>query len=91
MSSMSKTRRQSRRAREGSAESGPQASTEGERSGVPVPGWLPPILYGIVTLFLFRKFVFTGEMLFSSDCSESEMTKNTKFSGSSGPATLTTA
>jgi len=32
-----------------------------------VPGWLPAVLYGIVTLALFRKFVFTGEMLFSSD------------------------
>ena len=34
---------------------------------IPVPGWLPAVLYGIVTVALFRKFIFTGEMLFSSD------------------------
>ncbi len=31
------------------------------------PRWLPPVLYGIVTLLLFRKFVFTGQMLYGSD------------------------
>jgi hypothetical protein len=36
--------------------------------GVPaIPRWVPPVLYAVVTLFLFRKFVFTGEMLFGSD------------------------
>ena len=67
MSSMSKTRRQSGRKPEGSAASRSRAPTGEGRSGVTVPGWLPPILYGVVTLFLFRKFVFTGQMLFSSD------------------------
>jgi len=46
----------------------PEASRPAEKSpSVPVPGWLPPTLYAVVTVFLFRRFVFTGEMLFSSD------------------------
>ncbi len=32
-----------------------------------VPGWLPPVLYGVLTLFLFRRFVISGEMLFGMD------------------------
>ena len=32
-----------------------------------MPGWLPPLLFGVVTLVLFRKFVFSGEMLHGSD------------------------
>lgn len=35
--------------------------------GPTIPGWLPPVLYGVVTLFLFRKFVFSGDMLYGSD------------------------
>ena len=32
-----------------------------------IPSWLPPLLYGVVTLFLFRAFVFSDAMLFGSD------------------------
>jgi hypothetical protein len=32
-----------------------------------IPRWVPPVLYAVVTLFMFRKFVFTGEMLYGSD------------------------
>ncbi|MFO8175290.1 MAG: hypothetical protein R6T96_13465 [Longimicrobiales bacterium] len=35
--------------------------------GPPIPGWVPPVLYGVVTLFLFRKFIFSGDMLYGSD------------------------
>jgi len=35
--------------------------------GVQIPSWLPPVLYGAVTLFLFREFVFSRDMLFGSD------------------------
>ena len=31
------------------------------------PGWFPAVLYGAVTLLLFRKFVFTGQMLVGQD------------------------
>jgi len=31
------------------------------------PAWFPPVLYGAVTLLLFRKFVFSGEMLYGQD------------------------
>jgi hypothetical protein len=37
------------------------------RSSFDFPSWVPPVVYALVTLFLFRKFVFTGEMLYSSD------------------------
>lgn len=36
-------------------------------SELQIPGWVPPILYGIVTLFLFREFVFSRDMLYGSD------------------------
>ena len=29
--------------------------------------WVPPVLYGAVTLFLFREFVFSRDMLYGSD------------------------
>ena len=32
-----------------------------------MPSWLPPFLYGFVTLFLFRDFVFSRDMLYGSD------------------------
>jgi len=35
--------------------------------GLSVPGWVPPVLYGVVTVFLFRKFIFSGDMLYGSD------------------------
>jgi hypothetical protein len=36
-------------------------------SGLHIPGWVPPVLYGAVTLFLFREFVFSRDMLYGSD------------------------
>ena len=35
--------------------------------GLQIPGWVPPVLYGVVTLFLFREFVFSRDMLYGSD------------------------
>ncbi len=35
--------------------------------GVKIPGWVPPVLFGAVTLFLFREFVFSRDMLYGSD------------------------
>ena len=35
--------------------------------GLQIPGWVPPVLYGAVTLFLFREFVFSRDMLYGSD------------------------
>ncbi|MEJ2539343.1 MAG: hypothetical protein P8188_05150, partial [Gemmatimonadota bacterium] len=32
-----------------------------------IPRWLPPILFAVLTLVLFRDFVFSREMLFGSD------------------------
>ncbi len=32
-----------------------------------LPAWLPPVLYGFLTLVLFREFVVSGDMLFGSD------------------------
>ena len=32
-----------------------------------VPAWVPPVLYALLTLFLFRAFVFSREMLFGMD------------------------
>ena len=32
-----------------------------------IPGWVPPVLYGVVTIFLFREFVFSRNMLYGSD------------------------
>ena len=34
---------------------------------VPVPRWLPPVLYGLATLVLFRAFVLSDQMLLSQD------------------------
>lgn len=34
---------------------------------VAVPGWLPPLVFGGLTLFLFRAFVFGDAMLFGGD------------------------
>jgi hypothetical protein len=38
-----------------------------EREGPRIPGWLPPTLFAVLTLFLFRAFVFSDQMLFGSD------------------------
>ena len=32
-----------------------------------IPAWVPPVIYGVVTLFLFREFVFSRDMLYGSD------------------------
>ena len=57
-------------------EQAPEAARRGCRrssSGSPrpsapdVPGWVPPVLFGVLTLFLFREFVFSDQMLFRSD------------------------
>ncbi len=43
------------------------ASDRHSDPGVEIPAWLPPVLYGVATLFLFRSFVFSDAMLFGSD------------------------
>ena len=35
--------------------------------GLQIPGWVPPLLYAALTLFLFREFVFSRDMLYGSD------------------------
>ena len=35
--------------------------------GIQIPTWVPVVLYGVVTLILFRGFVFSRDMLFGSD------------------------
>jgi len=37
------------------------------RHGIQMPTWVPVVLYGVVTLILFREFVFSRDMLFGSD------------------------
>lgn len=32
-----------------------------------LPSWLPPVVFGVLTLVLFREFVFSSEMLFGVD------------------------
>ena len=34
---------------------------------VQIPSWVPPVVYGALTLFLFRSFVFSRAMLYGSD------------------------
>ena len=42
-------------------------SASASARGLQIPGWVPPLLYGAVTLFLFREFVFSRDMLYGSD------------------------
>ncbi len=63
---MSVARRRRQSAEVGSGEGPPARSTPGEEER-PLPRWLVPALYGLLTLVLFRKFVISGEMLFGSD------------------------
>ena len=42
-------------------------ATSASAHGVQMPPWVPAVLYGVVTLFLFRGFVFSRDMLFGSD------------------------
>lgn len=50
---------------------GLKAPIDGEREGTQkdlgFPTWFPAVLYGALTLLLFRKFVFSGQMLFGQD------------------------
>lgn len=48
---------------------GPAFDPAGDRAPehVAFPGWVPPALYAVVTLALFRAFVFSGDMLFGAD------------------------
>ena len=60
-----------KKGREGAAspvahESAPEV-TAGATAGPEIPRWLPPVLYGVVTLFLFRSFVFSDAMLVGQD------------------------
>ncbi len=34
---------------------------------VEIPRWLPPVVFAVVALVLFRRFVFSGEMLYGAD------------------------
>ncbi len=59
-----------RRSQEGTAGQNPppRAGAEQDRAGTwPFPAWFPAVLYGAVTLLLFRKFVFSGQMLLGQD------------------------
>ena len=38
-----------------------------DEQGAGIPIWLPPVLYGALTIFLFREFIFSQEMLYGSD------------------------
>ena len=37
------------------------------KSGVRVAAWLPPVIFAVITVALFRAFVFTDEMLYGGD------------------------
>lgn len=62
---MAKTRRRSKKARPPSRAEG--SRTASARVSPSVPGWLPPVLYGVLTLLLFRAFVFSDAMLYGGD------------------------
>ena len=42
-------------------------SASASAHGMQMPTWVPVVLYGVVTLILFRGFVFSRDMLFGSD------------------------
>ncbi len=44
-----------------------QAASTGSVTSPGVPRWLPPVLYSVLALLLFRAFVFSHQMLFGSD------------------------
>lgn len=44
-----------------------KTATATQRQDVAIPRWFPPVLYAVVTLFLFRKFVFSDAMLLGFD------------------------
>jgi hypothetical protein len=46
----------------------PHVETTSDATAAPdLPVWLPPVVFAVVTLILFRDFVFSGEMLFGVD------------------------
>ncbi len=51
---------------DGSAASDPSTSGPAPER-VAIPGWLPAVLYGVVTLVLFRAFAFSDQMLYGTD------------------------
>jgi hypothetical protein len=48
-------------------ESDAKGKAQTGRRGLEFPIWFPAVLYGAVTLLLFRKFVFSGQMLLGQD------------------------
>src|SRR5688500_11159305 len=47
---------------------GPRPPAADSVDGAPhIPKWLPPALFVVLTLVLFREFVFTDRMLFGGD------------------------
>ncbi|MBW3533767.1 MAG: hypothetical protein KY453_00905 [Gemmatimonadetes bacterium] len=62
---MAKSRRD-RKAKVRSGAGGKRARSTGDVFPS-VPRWLPPVLYGLLTLLLFRAFVFSDAMLYGGD------------------------
>ncbi len=56
-----------KKGREGAAPPVAHESSAGATAGPEIPRWLPPVLYGVVTLLLFRSFVFSDQMLVGTD------------------------
>jgi hypothetical protein len=60
--------RSARRERKARVQEDAAVSSSTTRAALPrIPGWLPPVLYGVLTLFVFREFVFSDDMLFGGD------------------------
>ena len=53
--------------KKGTQKPGRVESGSASARGLQIPGWVPPVLYGALTLFLFREFVFSRDMLYGSD------------------------
>jgi len=61
-------RQQGPRAQEdGAGKERPGDASSGTEGTPRIPVWLPPVLYVGLTLFLFRAFVFSDQMLFGND------------------------
>jgi hypothetical protein len=60
--------RRGRRGRGGGGGTGAGADRGSLRTGLDrLPGWAPPLIFAVLTVFVFREFVFSGDMLFGSD------------------------
>lgn len=46
---------------------GEEPAPDDEGGILSIPGWLPPLLFGVVTLLLFREFAFSDRMLYGGD------------------------